>query len=181
MKISIYSQIENSTAHRKSREKNRNYILKHPELMEEMITFCFSISDKNHHKACWIMELVAESKIDSFFPYTKIIIDKIHLIKDESALRSISGIILQLANNFTYKNSNLFDYDDLEKISTTAFDWLINDIKVATKAHAMKILFLIGKKQDWIYPELNTILSQDAYSHSAGYKSCARKILKKIL
>jgi hypothetical protein len=59
-------------------------------------------------------------------------------------------------------------------------DRLIQDEKVAAKAYAMKALFVLGKKYDWIYEELKPILSQDYSSHTAGYKASARNILKKI-
>ena len=70
--------------------------------------------------------------------------------------------------------------NNLEKITTDCFDWLISDIRVAPKAHAIYTLFELGKNQTWIYPELKQILEHYTGSESAGYKSVARKILKKL-
>ena len=42
------------------------------------------------------------------------------------------------------------------------------------------ILYDLGKKWDWIYPELRLILEQDTHRHSSGYKTAAQKTLKKL-
>ncbi|WP_232226276.1 hypothetical protein [Flavobacterium sp. ACAM 123] len=63
----------------------------------------------------------------------------------------------------------------------SCFEWLIDEVlKVATKVYAVRTLFELGKKNNWIYPELKRILSDDYYKHSAAYKAVAREILKKI-
>ena len=59
-------------------------------------------------------------------------------------------------------------------------DRLIQDEKVASKAYAMKALFVLGKKYDWIYEELKPILTQDYSNHSAAYQAATRNLLKKL-
>ena len=68
-----------------------------------------------------------------------------------------------------------------EQIIESCLDWLINDsVKVATKAYSIRALHKLGKKNDWIDPELRRILTDDYYKHSYAYKAVAREILKKI-
>ena len=70
--------------------------------------------------------------------------------------------------------------NQLEKITEVCFDWLISDYRVAVKHHVILTLFEIGKTQDWIYPELRLILEKDSIGSSPGFKSIAKKIMKKI-
>lgn len=66
-------------------------------------------------------------------------------------------------------------------IAENCFDWLIDvNKKVATKAYAIRALYELGKKYDWIYPELKRIITDDYPKHSAAYKAVTREILKKI-
>jgi hypothetical protein len=68
-----------------------------------------------------------------------------------------------------------------QKIIESCFDWLIlENVKVATKAYSIRALFELGKKNDWVYPELKRILTDDYVKYSAAYKAVAREIVKKI-
>ena len=57
---------------------------------------------------------------------------------------------------------------------------IIDTTKVATKAYLVRTLYEIGKKQDWIYPELQRLLTDDYHKHANTYKAVAREILKKF-
>ena len=68
-----------------------------------------------------------------------------------------------------------------ELIIESCLDSLISDdVKVATKTYSIRNLHGLGKKYDWIYPELRRILSDDYSKRSYAYKAVAREILKKI-
>ncbi|HLF52172.1 hypothetical protein [Flavobacterium sp.] len=175
MDSELYKNIANSTAHRASREQNADFILNNPELFSDFLKLAFDTNDKNHHKACWILELVLEEKIHFLTPFLNQFCNKITNYTNESALRSISKICLFLA-----KHISLSKIQD-QKIIEACFDWLIiENGKVATKAYSIRALFEFGKKSDWIYPELQRILSEDYVKHSAAYKAVAREVLKKI-
>ncbi|MGB3152866.1 MAG: adenylosuccinate lyase, partial [Maribacter sp.] len=60
------------------------------------------------------------------------------------------------------------------------FDWLIGNHKVAAKAYSMTCLLFLGRKFDWIHPELKLVLEQNYASGSAAYKARARMTLAKI-
>lgn len=90
-------------------------------------------------------------------------------------MRSISKICM-----FLNQHLSLSDIQE-QQITESCFDWLINENgKVATKAYAIRSLFELGKKYDWIHPELKRILSDDYPKHSPAYKAVAREIFKKI-
>ena len=175
-------EIEHSTAHRPVRDKISGFVLEHTEHFKLLLDLGLDVSDKNHHKAWWTLELVLESDIGLIRRYLDEFTDSLNRFTDESALRSISKICLFMAmKQFRRGEKDDFATDEqLQKIASAAFDWLIDDRKVATKAYAMRTLFLLGKRYDWIYPDLKEVLSKDFPYHSAGYKAAARQLLLKL-
>lgn len=68
----------------------------------------------------------------------------------------------------------------LTQITTTCFDWLIGNQKVAAKAYSMTSLLMLGSKFDWIWPELRLILEQNYHNGSPAYQARARMTLAKL-
>jgi hypothetical protein len=180
MKSDFYIKIENSSAYRKDREQNRNLALRNPDYLNEIIQLSLDLNDKNHHKAYWILELVCEKKLKTFIPFIESFLETIPKLKNDSAIRPASKICLFLAKSNHRANGISLSQLQETQIIETCLDWLIRDEKVAAKATAIKALFVLGKKYDWIHDELKTILQQDYANHSAAYKAVARNTLKKI-
>ena len=180
----LKNNIENSNAHHSSRDENTQYILNHIDLFPEFIDMSFDCHDKNNFKACWILELVLEEKLELLFPYLNRFCENLKNYTNHSAIRSISKICMFLAK-YHIKNlkSNeiILSEKQIQLIVEKCFDWIIDENeKVASKAYAIRTLFEFGKIQDWIYPELKRILSDDYIKHSYAYKAVAKEILKKI-
>ncbi|WP_130734207.1 hypothetical protein [Flavobacterium sp. J27] len=176
MKSSFYLQIENSTAHRHSRDELCEVALSNTEALTELFLFAFDLKNKIHFKACWALELVLEKDINLLISHLTTFVEKVKLYHHDSALRSISKICL-----FISKSSTIQLTDKQEQILIeTCLDWLIQEEKVATKAYAIRALYNFSKKKVWIKEELRTILEQDYSSHSAAYKAVAKEVLKKI-
>jgi hypothetical protein len=162
------------------RERLRDKVEEDPRLFNGLVMLAIDVTDKNYHKACWVLELVLESRIEWLTPYLDVFCDTLPLHKHEGAMRSTSKICL-FTTRYNLKSRELFLEDKhIEKITTACFDWLIGNNKVATKAYAMRALYVLGKDQDWIYPELQQLLLQGFPEHSAGYKAAAKDILRKI-
>lgn len=182
MKLQLQQLLDDCSAHRKSREAVRDLIFKDSEYFAELVKLAFDVYYKYHFKACWIIELVAAEKPVWLHEHLSFICGHLQDLKNQSGIRPIAKVILQLVDsNFKKKTKNLIFTDNhLEKITEVCFDWLISDTKVAAKAYAMITLFHLGKKYDWIHPELNTIIEKDYHAQSPAYKATAREILKKI-
>lgn len=176
MKDSLYHTIEKSTAHRSSRDGVKNLILEDPKLLNELLQIAFNTSDKNHPKACWALELICEEKIEIFIPYLDIFCDSIHLISNESALRSISKICLFLSTNKKIARTPIQE----EKIIECCFDCLINTEKAANAAYSMRALYSLSQKQDWIKDELKAILTRDISDKTPGYCFAVKDLLKRL-
>lgn len=177
---SFYDQIARSTAHRPIRDRLCGEVLADPALFHELLRTALNCGDENHHKACWILELVLESNIQWLKEHCADFSAALPNFKHEGAMRSISKICMFATQKHEKeKLSFLFDVQ-LNCIITTCFDWLIGESKVATKAYAMRALYCIGKNQPWIHDELKHILPQGFPDHSPAYKAAAKDILRRI-
>lgn len=176
MKSPFYNQIAHSNAHRAERDANCAAALESTRNLAELFALSFDLADKNHFKACWALELVLEKNLPLIAPHLDTFCDKIAQYRHDSAIRSISKICQFLAQSKTMQLTALQE----QKIIETCLDWLIQDEKVAAKAYAMRALFALGKKHDWINHELKTILPQDYAQHSPAYKGAAKDILKRL-
>ncbi|WP_136668884.1 hypothetical protein [Flavobacterium sp. H122] len=180
MKTDFYKQVEACMAYRADREKNRNLILRKPEFLPELITIALNTKDKNHFKAFWVLELVCEKKLKVFTPFIDEFCEIIPSLTNDSAIRSASRICLFLAKSNHRSNGISLTQNHETQIIETCFDWLIRDEKVAAKVYAMRALFVLGKKHDWVHPEIKTIIQQDYSTHSAAYQAATRMLLKKL-
>lgn len=176
----MYTKIDQSTAHKKSRITVSNFAMKNDENLAELIQIAFNLSNKNHIKAFWSLELVCSKKLKLFIPYIDTFCTILPQLKDDSAIRPATKICMFLAKSNHRKNGIQLSKEQEHNIIENLIDRLIQEEKVAAKVYAMKALFVFGKKYDWIYQELKPIITQDAFEHSAAYQACARNILKKI-
>lgn len=142
MNFELHKKIKNSSAHRKSRQENADYILENPECFSEILDYCFDVKDKNHYKFCWVLELILEEKIHLLTPFLDAFCKNLSNYKNESALRSTSKICMFIA-----KHMSLTPIQE-QYIIENCFDWLIlENGKVATKAYSIRALFEFGKKK----------------------------------
>ncbi|WP_163399632.1 hypothetical protein [Flavobacterium fluviatile] len=169
-------------AYRESRLKTAQDILENPALFGELVSICFTPSDKNSHKACWILEFVSYEELLWLQPHLDFFCSNLKVLKDESSLRPIAKIVQLLVKSHYKKEKNkiCLSEENLQDCIEASFDWLINDAKVATKAYSIRTLYILGKQYDWIHPELKIILDKDFGYHSAAYKAVAKEVLKKM-
>jgi hypothetical protein len=176
MNENFYHQIEKSTAHRKCRDDIKDFVFENPEFLPDLINIAFTTNDKNHHKACWILELICEEKMDLFLPFLDEFCEVLHHYKSDSAIRSISKICLFLSNSKKYSLTEIQE----EKIIETCLDWLIESEKAANAAYAMRTLYNLGKKYAWVNEELRVVLQRDCSHQTPGYKFAVKDILKRL-
>lgn len=176
MKSNFYLYVEKSTAYRKSRDSICELAITNSDNLKELFYFAFDISNENHFKACWALELVLEKNIELIIPYITDYVNLVSQYKNDSALRSISKICLFISKTQLIELSKIQE----QLLIETCLDWLIRDEKVATKAYTIRALYNFSTKQPWIRDELKIILAQDYSSHSYAYKAVAKEILKKI-
>jgi hypothetical protein len=180
MKSQMYQKIEESTCHVDSRKMVSNFAMKDEKNLSEMIELAFDIQHELHVKAFWSLDLVCEKKLKQFVPYIEDFCSTLPKIKDDSALRPATKIAFFLAKSNQRKNGISLTQELEHNLIEALIDRLIQDEKVAAKVYAMKALFVLGKKYDWVHEELKTIISQDYSNHSAAYQAATRNLLKKL-
>ena len=180
MKSQMYRKIEESTCHVASRKMVSNFAMKDEKNLSEMIELAFYIKHELHVKAFWSLDLVCEKKLKQFVPYIEDISGVLPKIKDDSALRPATKIAFFLVKSNHRKNGISLTQEQEHNLIEALIDRLIQDEKVAAKVYAMKALFVLGKKYDWVHEELKTIIEQDYSNHSAAYQAATRNLLKKL-
>ena len=176
MDMIFFNQIAVSNASTNCRNGIRDYVLKNSDLLPDLIQFGTDLTNKNHYKAVWIIEMLAEHNTKILIPFIDRICESIAHYKHESAIRGMSRVAYFLS---TSKAITLME-NQKEKLIEICLDWLIGDAKVAPKAYAMYTLCHYAQKEDWIKEELRNIINKDYLSQSAGYKAAAKEVLKQI-
>ena len=180
MSIEFQNKLDSTTAHKDSRQKQANEVLNNRDNFDELIRLCFETKNKNHPKACWVLELVCYKKLEWLQKYLDFFSSNIKNLTKDSAIRGISKVCLLVTISHFKKKEIQLTENQLQQITETCFDWLIKDRKVASKCYAIRSLYLLGTHFDWIHPELKIILEKEYPNHSSAYKAVAREILKKI-
>ena len=156
MDATYYQTIANSTAHRKSRDDNKDFIFNHPEYLPDLLQISYNTTDKNHHKACWILELVFEERLALIQPHLSDFCHNLKHYTSDSAIRSLSKICLFLAQSKTIK------------------------LTETHKEQIMEALYYLGKRHAWINEELKLLLSREFVNQTPGYRSAVKDLLKRL-
>jgi hypothetical protein len=180
MKTELVSKIDQSTAHRKSREQLSNYIIRNLGILTEFVEIAFDTSNKNHVKAFWSLELVCQKKLKLFVPYLDLFCEVLPKLKDDSSIRPATKICFFLSKSNHRKNGISLTQEQEHLLIEALLDRLIQNEKVAAKVYSMKALFVLGKKYNWVHDELKIIIEQDYANHSAAYQAATRNLLKKL-
>ncbi len=147
--------------------------------MGDLVAVAFDFDDKNHYRAFLILDFVLERKITLLTLFLDDFCERLRDIRHESASRTGARICM-MAVDHHLKTKNFLSDEHLRQIAEKSFDWLIDDSKVAVKAHAMRSLYGIGTLQEWIHPELIEILQQHFAEQSPGYRAAAKQILRAV-
>lgn len=168
--------IAKSNAGRLSRQKITNAFLNQVYPLDELMVLALDISNKNHYKAIWIVELLAEENIFFLNPYVTDILTVSGKFKHQSAVRGCSRIL------YFMSSSKLLTLSEKQKnlIIETCLDWLINNQKVACKALSLKTLAYLSNEFNWLKEELKEIIAKDYSQQSPGYQAAAREVLSRI-
>jgi hypothetical protein len=182
MKAQIELKLDAVNGRRENRMIAADFILDNSLLFSELIALCFDLSNKNASKGCWVLEFVSYKKLEWFSPHLEFLFSNLKNLTHESAIRPLAKVCQLLVKSHYRKDENsiVLSQEQLQHCVSVNFDWLIQDSKVATKAYAIRTLYILGKDFDWIHPELRIILAKEYSTHSAAYKAVAREVLKKL-
>ena len=182
--LELYNAINYVDHSRTKRMEMSNHVLNNPSSIATLMEIAFQVDDPVSCKACWVLEFTAKEHLGYLFPSMDTFVRNIGLVHLDPAVRPIAKICeILMKSYFQSKDQETRDTlseKHLESITTACFDWLIGDHKVAAQAYSMTSLLLLGRKFDWIHPELRMILEQNYQNGSAAYKARARMTLAKL-
>ncbi len=182
--MQLYEKLQYANHSRENRTKLSKEVLNNPNLLPELFNICLKNEDQTSVKAYWIFEYSCRNSIEIIIPFLDSFIENLDKVNFASSKRPASTICELICESYFIKKLPIIKDSittiHLNKIAETCFDWLINNEKVAVKAHAMRSLFLLGQKFDWIHPELKQVLELGFSEHTAAYKARARYILNKL-
>ncbi|MGB1309457.1 MAG: adenylosuccinate lyase [Oceanihabitans sp.] len=180
----LYQELNYVNHSREKRLFYANLVLDKPKLIPKLLEILFLVDDKISPRAAWVLEFLCKENLEAFLPYLDAFTKNMHRIHLDSAVRPVAKICEYLVKAYYSKSENSVQKALLpkhrEKIIAVCFDYMINDEKIAPKAYAMHTLYLLGKENSWIHPELVLILERDFKMQSSGFKARARHIIKKI-
>ena len=177
MEKEFYNRIISVNAQRKNRDNNKDYLIQNPEYLTDLFKIALNINDKNHHKALWIIELIAEEQINLLKPYVEDFCFSVNKFEKNHSKRPASKICMLLVKS---KKTVLTAFQK-EKIIETCLDWLINpEVKIAPKAYGMYTLSYLIKEHEWLNDALKQIINKDFANQSVGYKAASKEILRRI-
>ncbi|QMU65142.1 MAG: adenylosuccinate lyase [Flavobacteriaceae bacterium] len=174
--------IEN--AKRENRQRVANIVCKQKELLEPLVKITFDVSNKISVKAAWILEWIcSHHDLHAIVPYLDEFTSGLKYLKFDSAIRPCAKICEHITIAY-FKEDELFvknlTDEHMQRIVEVGFDWLITDQKIAVRAYTMSSLFLLGKKYDWVHPELAYLIRTKIIHESKGCKARGKKVLELI-
>ncbi|WP_452232024.1 adenylosuccinate lyase [Lacinutrix sp. MEBiC02595] len=180
----LYEELNYVNHSREKRLHYANLVIDNPDLIEKLLEILFMVDDKISPRAAWVFEFMCKENLEEAIPYLDYFTQNMQKVHQDSAVRPVAKVCEYLINAYYSKTENRIKTELLpkhrEKIIEVCFDYMINDEKIAPKAYSMHCLYLLGKDQDWIHPELVLILERDFQMQSSGFKARAKQILVKI-
>nr|WP_299485750.1 adenylosuccinate lyase [uncultured Allomuricauda sp.] len=155
-----------------------------PELTERLLQEVFDQDNTDSFNASWVFDHLMRKKLEYLLPHFEKFTQGLSQLKSESIIRPMAHTCEMCMEAYFKTKDPAFVQnitpEQLERILTVCFDWLIGSHKVASKVFAMTSLYYLGMYFDWVHPELKMVLEQQHHRDSAGYKSRASKTLAKL-
>ncbi|QYA26778.1 hypothetical protein G3I01_15180 [Gramella sp. MT6] len=165
----------------KKREEAAEKISGSDELLNEVMQYIFKHDEAFSLKALMVIEVLGRKNFSCLYPYISELVISGKGYTDSSSRRCLAKIYNFSINKHLDPNSNFqFNTSIRSTIIDLSFLWLISEEQTAVKVFSMQNIYDLKNEREWISEELKGILDKDIVSSSAGYKSRAIKILRKL-
>ena len=155
-----------------------------PKLVKTLLDVIWLEDKEGTFNASWVFDHLMRQKLDYLLPYIKAFSTGLAGLNSESCIRPMAHVCELLVLERYKKKDPIYakalSQEDLERIVSACFDWLIGSRKVAAKVFAMTSLFYLGTEFKWIHAELKPILENSINSGTIGYKNRAIKTLSAL-
>jgi hypothetical protein len=157
---------------RKLADLTANMVYDEPELMDVLLEVSLKYEAQIAQRASRVMSICCEQFPELASPYIPKIIRGLKSLKYEGPTRNLLKILADVPLKLSEKQTSILIND--------CFDYLTGNYAVALKVYSMEILYKFTTDFPDIGQELAHILEDQIPDASAGYRSRAHKILKKL-
>ncbi|MBO0322450.1 hypothetical protein J0X14_09085 [Muricauda sp. CAU 1633] len=155
-----------------------------PKLVGALLKEILVEEQEGTFNASWTFRHLVEKKLDYLLPFFDNFTEMLGHLKSEATIRAMACVCEMVCAAYFKKKDPAFQKnvtdEQLEKIMTACFDWLISEMNMAPKVFSMTSLYYLGLKFDWVHPELRQVLEDTYGSGTTGYKNRAKKTLDKL-
>ncbi len=152
-------------------EKVVQFIGPDPEKVEELVRLILEGEERQVFHGAWVLRYVAEANPELIEPYLPSLIEALKKPNPDFLPRSVLKILEDLP----------LPKESLGDLTQICFQYLeAPQTAVAIRVFAMTVLYRISELEPDLKFELKAILEMQAPYGSAGFKSRAKKILKKL-
>lgn len=160
-------------------------IVAQPTLTGALLQEVFEEDKNGTFNASWTFDHLMRKRLSYLLPIFEPFVQGLGQLTSASCIRPMAHVCEMVTEAyFTTKATafqNTITEEQLEKILTVCFDWLIGDHKVAAKVFAMTSLYHLGKKFMWVHPALKQVVEDTMATGSAGYRHRAKKTLDMLV
>lgn len=155
-----------------------------PELVKKLFQLVLLEDGTGDFYASWTFDHLMRKKLEYLLPIFDVFVDGLSQLKTDSCIRPMAHVCEMICEAYFKKKDPVFvkniTDDQLEKLMTCCFDWLIGPLNIAPKVFAMTSLYYLGLKFPWVHPELKQVLLDTYANGSTGYQNRAKKTLDKL-
>gem|GEM_PF-5933401 len=171
----LLSQLDSCSALLESRIALKQLVLSKPTYIDMIFKMAMDSTCKNHHKACWILELILIDDPSLIHHHINTFCHSLSNIKHESAKRPMAKIAFQLVSSSEFH----LNASQENLILETALEWLISQTKIATQCYALDILSELSAT----YPELleisRSIIDQRYATSKPSFQRRSEKFVRR--
>ena len=157
---------------------------KEPELAKVLFQYVLQEDKEGTFNASWTFDHLMRKQLHYLLPFMETFTNGLSQLQSESCIRPIAHVCEMVCEAYFKKKDPIFlktvTNNQLEKIMTACFDWLIGPMNIAPKVFAMSSLYYLGFKFDWVHPELKQVLEDNYPNGTSGYRNRAKKTLDKL-
>lgn len=170
MNSPYFQHICNGTAHAQARQSRAAEVEQNPALLTDLVDFACDATNKQVHKALWIIELVVQKKPAWLVPHLPRLLKAAPNFSHESAKRAVSNSLAKICL------AKLIPENLEEPTIELALQWLIQPEKTVPKVMAIRILYFYHNKYLWIVDPLLDLMQKDFANQSPGLQNTIRKV-----
>lgn len=167
----LKSMLSNETS-RRNTDMVADLVIRNPELFEVLFGIFLSNEEPFSRRAAWVIDTITEERPILLQPFRDKLIHMLTLFVHDGLKRHT----LRMLNR-----TPLPDESEMGLLITICFDWLVSAREsIAVKVSSMDLLYRISLSEPDIRKELTDSIEWRLEEESAGFRSHAKKVLKKL-